>query len=141
MLRSSPSPQVHANIRILFSLLSMTTIMIDTWGPMLFQNLMFPDDNVAWLKQCSVCRSYPLCVNMSSLDVSVHQHMARRGLPGFASSPPHDLQCGRLLWAGRALRTAERYPASTSCVRTQSVALRLSQSLWLTSLADGEALL
>ncbi|CAE7397418.1 STP10 [Symbiodinium pilosum] len=30
---------------ILFSLLSMTTIMIDTWGPMLFQNLMFPDDN------------------------------------------------------------------------------------------------
>lgn len=30
---------------ILFSLLSMTTCLIDTWGPMLFQNLMFPEDN------------------------------------------------------------------------------------------------
>ena len=28
----------------------MTTIMIDTWGPMLFQNLLFPDDNAAQQK-------------------------------------------------------------------------------------------
>ena len=29
----------------------MTTCLIDTWGPMLFQNLMFPEDNAARLAQ------------------------------------------------------------------------------------------
>lgn len=49
-------------LRILFSLLSCTTILIDTWGPLIYQHLLFPHRTAAcqqdwqWLSKDSIPR-------------------------------------------------------------------------------------
>lgn len=44
--------------RILFSLLSCTTILIDTWGPLIYQHLLFPHRTVAWREPSIVDRGH-----------------------------------------------------------------------------------
>lgn len=39
-------------LRTLFCLLACTTILLDTWGPLMYQHLLFPHRIAAWEEEC-----------------------------------------------------------------------------------------